>query len=349
MQAYLKYPKYKTGGKQVKDVEITHKICVVPISVGQAYHIGHEGEATLRLIASKFKHAIFIIADGVNKYNYKNIQGWKVDEKEAAALELGVQSGNEWLEWFEQKRKLMPELASVKIEIYRWQDWKQKQEIVGYEKKTNQVYADNSEDIKNITDKTAIDFTRNLVGKSFYKDSLIGLYTQNNAAYLKEEFCVTWFWVSWLCEQYPNTDFVQLYPRESNPVLLALETKFIKPHYGNRYEFLSIHFNAAHTYHLQPKNIQVVTAKGEPSSASASTINPMSHATVTIDNATQERISTLEREVSFLKTHLLTLYHSVLSAQQPPPPPLHLKNLNGNRVNGFHSPVPDEIPTSSPS
>ncbi len=104
----------KITGHQAKE-SLKSATCVLPISVGQEYHMGSIFRETLLQIQETFSCVIIVVADTLQK-NSLILKGCPIDEAEQRALKNGDQ-------WLADNREVISSLPEGFCTVMRWNEW----------------------------------------------------------------------------------------------------------------------------------------------------------------------------------------------------------------------------------
>jgi tRNA-dependent cyclodipeptide synthase len=163
--------------------------CLLPISVGQAYHEGGKFTATLKVINSTFGSATIVIADTLQRYREKAKNENLLDEE---AYQLALKEGDNWLK---KAKPLLDKFLNIKIKIIRWDDLLQHPLYLDCRKTIDNLYEIQNSSFRGAVHSSVGEFvSRSQRFINNEKFNLESNYAKLSIEYVKEESAVTLLW-----------------------------------------------------------------------------------------------------------------------------------------------------------
>ncbi len=154
--------------------------CRLQISVGMPYHEGSKFEATLNWAKDRYNHVEICVNDTLQRFNYMFDPG--MNEEEAWAKTLA--DGDNWL------KRNMPYIHGLAdYAVYRWEDWRGRDEFPAAKNAVEQLYKGNRE-FKLAIDENISEFWARKVARNETSRRHFSAFFRHSLAYLLEETAV---------------------------------------------------------------------------------------------------------------------------------------------------------------
>lgn len=119
--------------------------CRIEISVGAEYHEGAKFKSSVQWATGRFDRVVFHVVDTLQRHNISFEKKLSIGQ----AYKEARLKGDRWL----SRNMDAIKLVSNKLEIYRWDDWKQHPDFVENRKKLMTLYRTNAKFMKAVNDK----------------------------------------------------------------------------------------------------------------------------------------------------------------------------------------------------
>ncbi len=211
--------------------------CVILISVGQLPHESKKLEATLKVINDNFASCAVAVCDSLQRHSLQ--LGTNLSDMEA--YNLSNKLGEEWIE----RNKIALESISISYDVFRWDEWLNKEDYQKYQDIIQDSYANDLE-FKSAMDITVENFT-----SRFQKRQQIPLDVQTiksaSLKYLIEECAI--IMLMWQSRKY---NYI-IYPGTILPVLDKTHKKFVLPNHANLLNWIKVDFKTKKVSNIQQR------------------------------------------------------------------------------------------------
>lgn len=223
--------KYKANFKKQKGLEFKKdpSTCLLPISVGQAYHESDKLLAVIKLLNKKFTKCFIVVCDTLQRHTL-SIKNRYLNN--AKLYDLALKNGNDWL----KRNSKSLQKFTINYEITKWDYWLDDLEYnIQIEKIENEYNKKN--DFYIAVQNTCEEFLKRYEKHNDVKNPDKYFIKMKSIAYLKEECAIMLIWKKMNCNfiVYPASigsaikTCHDIFIASTSPVLLyPLEIRFNK-------------------------------------------------------------------------------------------------------------------------